>query len=87
MIAKIISLLLSKDDDNRNLGAQLAVGQGVAAQILEHYELEIELRINDESSFTRSVKTFTSGVEPKPVSHLVLATWALKHALGKPVYI
>jgi len=86
-IANITRLLLDKDEANRYIGAYTAVGLGLGEQILEHYERELEQRITGESSLARAVKSFSQGSEYKPISHINVATWALKHALGKKVYI
>jgi len=78
----IMRLLLHPENYNKILGADIAVGLGSAEQILEHLERELQER--------RKTRVFKDGATRRR-SHnscaINYAIWALKHALGKPVYL
>lgn len=82
-IANITRLLLHSDNANKMIGAQAAVGLGLAEHILEHYERELNKRLANDSSLSRFVKSVTKSKRgTKPISHLLSAVFVLKTALG-----
>lgn len=78
----IMRLLLHEENYNKTLGADIAVGIGSAEQILEHLERELKER--------RKIKEFDDGTTRRRshnVGKINRAIWALKTALGKPIYL